>query len=91
MLLPTPHIYPVSLKTIYSVASISMSENPSHPSLVGTMEGAPELQAHHPVPLIGLLLAKAQQRKTVAQGFVGDRVLEADQLKIGTTKFDCSW
>ena len=55
------------------------------------MEGILELQACHPVPLIGLLFAKAQQGKTVAQGFVGDRLLDADQLKIGTTKFDCSW
>jgi hypothetical protein len=41
------------------------------------MKGAPELLAQRPVPLIGLLLAKTQQAQAVAQGFVGDRVLDA--------------
>jgi hypothetical protein len=80
MLLPTSHIYPVFLGTMYRNESISMSGNPSHPSLVGAMEGPAQLQAHYPVPLIGLLLAKAQQGKAVAQGFVGDSVLYAVKL-----------
>ena len=57
MLLPTPHIFPVFLGTICSVASISMSKNPSHPSQVGGMEGPVQLQAGHPVPLAGVLFA----------------------------------
>ena len=87
-------IYPVFLGVMYSVASISMSENPphpSHPSRVGGMDGPVQPQAGHPAPLTGLLFAKAQQGQAVGQDFVGDSVFEADQLKLGTTKFDCSW
>ena len=66
-------------------------EKPSTP-VTGRWNGSPvQLQAGHPVPLIGLLLAKTQQGKTVAQGFVGDSVLEAHQHMIETTRFGCSW
>jgi len=48
---------------MYRNENISMSGNPSHPSLVSAIEVTLELQAGHPVALIGLLLAKAQQRR----------------------------
>ena len=93
MLLPTPHRYPVFLGVISSMASISMSKNPPHPSQpsrVGGMEGPVQPQAGHPVALAGLLFVKAQQGQAVGQDFVGDSVFEADQHKIETTRSDCS-
>ena len=60
-----------------------MSKNPPHPphlSQVGGMEGPVQLQAGHPVAFTALLFAKAQQGQAVAQGFVGDMVLDAVQF-----------